>query len=91
MDKSTDKFMTNVSPQLFHIIIRVHKKDSAFFYFQLEANDGMAFYSTIPHASHAQTRDIDLKGSLEFYPHILHLINTCQKKFPIEILTDTGK
>ena len=66
----------------------MNKEDSAFFYFQLEANDGLCFYSTLENPPHAQYRDLDLKGDINLKNEILHLINTCSQKFPIEILTD---
>ena len=74
--------------QLFHYVIRLNKEDSAFFYFQLEANDGVAFYSTLEHPPHAQYRDIDLKGDIRLKNEMLHLINQCAKKFKIDILVD---
>lgn len=66
----------------------MNKEDSAFFYFQLEAQDGLAFYSTLEHPPHAQFRDIDLKGDLRLKKEILHLIKQCQKKFNIDILLE---
>lgn len=80
--------MSKHSSQLFHYIIRLNKEDSAFFYFQLEANDGLCFYSTIEHPHHAQYRDIDLKGDILLKGEILHLLEECGKKFKIDILVD---
>jgi hypothetical protein len=80
--------MTNHNTQLFHIVIRVNKEDSAYFYFQLEANDGIAFYSTLEYPPHAQYRDIDLKGDSLLLTQMRHIISECQKKFPIDYLTD---
>jgi hypothetical protein len=80
--------MTNHSSQLFHFILRLSKEDSAFFYFQLESNDGLCFYSTLDHPHHAQYRDIELRGDIKLREEVLHLINECKKKFPIDILVD---
>jgi hypothetical protein len=80
--------MPNHSSQLFHYILRLNKEDSAFFYFQLEANDGLCFYSTIPYEPHTQFRDLDLKGDILLKSEIEKLIHNCSQKFPIEILTD---
>lgn len=80
--------MSKQSSQLFHYIIRLNKEDSAFFYFQLEASDGLCFYSTIEHPHHAQYRDIDLKGDVLLKGEILHLLEECGKKFKIDILVD---
>ncbi len=78
----------NHNSQLFHFVIRLSKEDSAFFYFQLEANDGLCFYSTLPYPEHAQYRDIDLKGDLKLVDEIRHVINRCSEKFKIEFLVD---
>lgn len=80
--------MDNRNQQLFHLIIRLNKEDSAFFYFQLEANDGICFYSTLEHPPHAQYRDLDLKGDVLLREHMLHIISKCSEKFKVEILTD---
>lgn len=80
--------MSDKNNQLFHLIIRLNKEDSAFFYFQLEANDGFCFYSTLPNPPHAQYRDIDLKGDINLVNQMRHIIKQCQNKFKIEILTD---
>lgn len=80
--------MSNQSSQLYHYIIRLNKEDSAFFYFQLEANDGICFYSTLEHPHHAQYRDIELRGDLSLKKEMDQIINECSKKFKIEILVD---
>lgn len=80
--------MSKHSSQLFHYIIRLNKEDSAFFYFQLEASDGLCFYSTLEHPHHAQYRDIDMKGDILLKKEIEHLLNECSKKFKIDILVD---
>ena len=76
------------SSQLFHYIIRLDKEDSAFFYFQLEANDGLCFYSTLKYEPHTQYRDIELKGDILLKEEIIHLIKRCSEKFKIDILVD---
>jgi hypothetical protein len=80
--------MKKENAQLFHIVIRLAKEDSAFFYFQLEANDGLCFYSTLDHPPHAQYRDIDLKGDVLLKKELNHLIGECAKKFKVEIILD---
>jgi hypothetical protein len=42
------------------IFIRTHKRDSAFVYAVLEAHEGLVAYTTLPHAHHAQTRELQL-------------------------------
>lgn len=80
--------MSKHSAQLFHYQIRLSKEDSAFFYFQLEASDGLCFYSTMEHPHHAQYRDIDLKGDVLLKKEMDHLLQECGKRFKIEILLD---
>jgi hypothetical protein len=89
-NKSTDLEgdMLNYSSQLFHIILRLNKEDSAFFYFQLEANDGLCFYSTLSYEPHAQYRDIELRGDILLLDEIKHVLEFCAKKFPIDILVN---
>lgn len=80
--------MSNHSSQLFRYIIRLNKEDSAFFYFQLEANDGLCFYSTLPYEPHTQYRDIEMKGDILLKEEVKKLLEACGKKFKIEILTE---
>lgn len=89
-NKSTDLegHMSNYSSQLFHYIIRMNKEDSAFFYFQLEANDGLCFYSTLPYEPHTQYRDIEMRGDILLKKEIDHLLKQCADKFKIDILVD---
>lgn len=66
--------------QLFFIVIRAKKEDSAYIYFQMEASDGLCFYSTIPHQVGQEYRDIDIKGSIEFKPQLMALLNSLMKE-----------
>lgn len=86
----------NHSTQLFRYVIRLNKEDSAFFYFQLEANDGICFYSTIPHPPHAQYRDIELRGDILLKSEMEQILKECGERFSIEylvneIIEDKGK
>lgn len=89
-NKSTnlEGHMPNHFSQLFHYIVRMNKEDSAFFYFQLEATDGLCFYSTLPYEPHTQYRDIEMKGDKLLQGEMKQLINQCQKKFKIDILKE---
>jgi hypothetical protein len=42
------------------IFIRTHKRDSAFIYAVLEAHEGLAAYTTLPHVHHSQSRTLAL-------------------------------
>ena len=74
------------SKTLHHLIVRLDKKDSSFFYFTLESNDGLAFYSTLEDSLRMPYRDIELFYTPEYQGSINHLIGHCQKSFPIETL-----
>ncbi len=74
--------------QLFHLIIRVPKSESAFTYFQLEANEGLCFYSTLESSMGETYRDLDLKGSMDLKQELDHLLQTLQKEYSLEILLE---
>jgi len=74
--------------KIFNMIVRLNKEDSAFFYFQLEANDGLCFYSTINHTPHDLHRDIMLRGDMRLKKELMQMINRLMLKFPIDIITD---
>lgn len=80
--------MQNHSSQLFHYIVRMNKEDSAFFYFQLEANDGLCFYSTLPYEPHTQYRDIEMRGDILLKKEVDLLLKNCGTKFKIDVLVD---
>jgi hypothetical protein len=42
------------------IFIRTRKEDSAFLYHLLEAHEGLAAYTTLPHRPHDPFRDMEL-------------------------------
>ena len=79
--------MNDIS-KLFHYTIRVPKSESAFTYFQLEAREGMCFYSTLPESLGTSYRDLDVKGSLEFKEEFERLIEQLRQEYEIEILLD---
>jgi len=72
--------------ELFHFIVRTPKKDSSFLYFQLEACEGLCFYSTLDFIPGQAFRDIDIKGSIEFRKETLSLLNGLKTSIKIEIL-----
>jgi hypothetical protein len=74
------------SSKLFQLIIRVSKSDSAFIYFQLEANEGLCFYSTLDHEVGDSTRDIHIQGSMDFEAEIRRLLEYLNQSIPITFL-----
>ncbi len=61
-------------------IIRVPKEESAFFYFQLEANENIAFYSTLEESLKQGHRDIEVICSEDFSEEIDQIVKNLLKK-----------
>jgi hypothetical protein len=80
--------MTNSSDnnQLFHLVIRVPKKESAFTYFTLESNEGLCFYSTLEDSMGQGHRDIELTAHISLKEELEALLNNLEKSIPIEYL-----
>jgi hypothetical protein len=70
--------------QLVHTIIRVPKEESAFVYFTLEANEGLAFYSTLQDSLGEGFRDIAIKTHISLEAELDHLIEILGKEIPME-------
>ncbi len=56
-------------------IIRVKKEDSAFVYFTLEAHEGLASYSTLPHQPGDAYRDLELRIPPDFLAEVESLLS----------------
>jgi hypothetical protein len=74
--------------ELFHLVVRMPKEHSSFLYFQLEASEGLGFYSTIDFQECDVYRDIDIKGDLKLKNEMMTLLNSLKEKTFLEILTD---
>lgn len=74
--------------ELFHLVVRLPKEDSSFLYFQLEASEGIGFYSTINLNEGDKFRDIDIKGDIKLKNEMMTIINSLKEKTFIEILID---
>lgn len=74
--------------KVFHLVIRVPKADSAFLYFQLEANEGLCFYSTLKSSLGQGHRDIDITSDLSFKAEVVRLIKKLEDKMAIEYLVN---
>jgi type II secretory pathway component PulC len=74
--------------ELFHLIVRMPKEHSSFLYFQLEASEGLGFYSTIDFQEGDVYRDIDIKGDLKLKNEMMTLLNSLKEKTFLEILID---
>ena len=74
--------------ELFHLVVRVHKSDSAFLYFTLEANEGICMYSTLQHVEGDQFRDIAMTSSIEYRSPLEKIIHQLENKMPIQVLQE---
>lgn len=85
------KIMTNAEhiedTSLNHLIIRVKKADSAFVYFQLEANEGICFYSTLTSSLGTGYRDIDIKGHITLKEELAAILNSLKIETPFVLLS----
>lgn len=74
--------------KLRQVCIRVTKADSSFVYFTFEANEGLAFYSTLDESSDTHHRDLIIHTTPEYYDPLMGVIEHLRKKMPIEILSE---
>ena len=74
--------------KIFQIHARVSKNESSFLYFTLEANENVAFYSTIPFEKGQAYRDIVINCTPELKTHLLGVLDHLQKKIKIEVLKE---
>lgn len=73
---------------LFHFVIRVPKEHSSFVYFQMEACEGLGFYSTLSFLPGQSYRDIDIKGAVELKEEALNLLNGLKESTKLEFIKD---
>lgn len=67
--------------------LRMPKDYSSFFYFTLESNENIAFYSTLPFEKGQYFRDISVYVTPELNPTFQSILAHCQKTAEIEILS----
>jgi hypothetical protein len=83
--------VTEQSDQLITIKIRVPKKESSFTYFQLEANEGIAFYSTLPAPKGVDYCDLELNCHHSVRNELRHILKKLEEKFQIIYLEDNER
>ncbi len=74
--------------ELFHLIVKVPKEHSSFLYFQLEAAEGIGFYSTTDFKEGDPYRLIDIKGDIGLKDEMKCLLIGLKEKAALEILTE---
>jgi hypothetical protein len=71
-----------MTQELVHLIVKTCKEDSVFIYFALEACDGLAFYSTLPHQIGDEHRRIDIKATRGLEPELRQLLKSIEQRIP---------
>ena len=74
--------------ELFYCVLRMPKDDAYFVYFTFESNEGMCFYSTVDESLKGQYRDIEVRCTIEWKPHLLALIEKLQETVRVDILEE---
>ncbi len=81
MEESTQK-----EQDVLELVVRVLKEDSAYFYFMLESNEGLSFYSTLDIHAHCPYRDIDIKLHQSTKTDFLILLEILSKELKLELI-----
>ncbi|PIP95528.1 MAG: hypothetical protein COW00_11600 [Bdellovibrio sp. CG12_big_fil_rev_8_21_14_0_65_39_13] len=79
---------TDYKTQLWHLVLRAPKEESAFIYFQLESNEGLAFYSTLDSSLNAEYRDIELHSPISLKPEVEQFLSYLESKISLERIVD---
>ena len=74
------------SQELVQFTLRMSKEDTSFFYFTLEANENIAFYSTLDFEKGQHYRDIVVHVTPELKTVFKKILIHLQKSRTIEIL-----
>ncbi len=72
--------------EFYRTVIRVPKADSAFVYFQLEANEGVCFYSTLKESLGESYRDIMVTTDPSYEDETKRILEFLQKSIAFEFL-----
>ena len=77
-----------MTDKLLKLIIEVPKNESSVVYFTFEANEGLCFYSTLPHIEGSQVRLIEIFVTKSLHNEFLTVFNFLKKKVEIKIVED---
>lgn len=72
-----------MNQEVYQTTIRVNKADSAFIYFQLEANEGLCFYSTLKESMGESYRDIKVTSHISLKEETIRLLDKLSEKLEI--------
>jgi membrane-anchored protein YejM (alkaline phosphatase superfamily) len=89
MKKKTDlNLQSKEQQELRHLIVRAPKDQAFFLYFQLEANEGLAFYSTQDQSLREAFRDIEIFSPICLTKELDHFMEYIQTEVPLLFLVD---
>jgi len=71
--------------KLQHYIIKVPKDQAAFTYFQLEANEGLCFYSTLDSSLTLTYREIELFSPLCLQREVTNFLEHLKSAVPLDV------
>lgn len=74
--------------KLIRLLIRLPKEDAGFFYFTMEANENLCFYSTTNDSILEGHRDIELLGTLDLKDEIKQVIQKLQQEISLNIIEE---
>lgn len=77
------------SQELTQITVRMDKMDTSFFYFTLEANENICFYSTLDFEKGQKHRDIVVYITPELLQDFKNILNHLQKFRSIQVLSES--
>ena len=73
--------------KVYHSVIRVPKENAAFIYFQLEANDGLCFYSTLDFEKGDPNRELKISCDSSLKDEVKRLLDKLSQTINIEFLS----
>ncbi|MBL7665018.1 MAG: DUF4911 domain-containing protein [Bacteriovoracaceae bacterium] len=72
--------------KLNYYVLEMPKEDSSFFYFTLESNEGICFYSTLDFEKGEKTRKVEVHVPPEWNHSFLSLLEHLSKTISFKIL-----
>ncbi|HAZ11807.1 MAG: hypothetical protein A2X86_07855 [Bdellovibrionales bacterium GWA2_49_15] len=88
MPGQTDQLSQSNIHQIWKIVVRTSKEDSAFFYFTLEANENICFYSTLDATLGQPHRDIAIGIPRSLRPEFDLMFTALCESMKVQILSE---
>ncbi len=87
--ENSDNIETFITTKkLRQIVISLEKAHSSFFYFTMEANDNIAFYSTLPGEKSSGIRQVKITVTPELSKQMDQIFEHFKLRYPLEIVSD---